>query len=167
MSQLLVGRFLIFCPIYWSLFFVENTQELIVPSYSLWFSLDHIHEIEVKAFPDFFPINYVIHGTSTSVASQNSGETTAPEGTNEIVTSENRASGNLKTPDSYKELSNFIVNFYRANPKQYLTVTACRRHRVGDVSSIIRVHTFLEQWGIINFQVKMKILVFCIIFTYP
>jgi hypothetical protein len=30
---------------------------------------------------------------------------------------------------------------------------ACRRHLSGDVCSIMRIHAFLEHWGIINFNV--------------
>lgn len=31
---------------------------------------------------------------------------------------------------------------------------ACRRHLSGDVCAIMRVHAFLEQWGLINFNVQ-------------
>jgi SWI/SNF related-matrix-associated actin-dependent regulator of chromatin subfamily C len=46
-----------------------------------------------------------------------------------------------------------MIDTYRLNPTQYLTATACRRSLAGDVCAIIRVHAFLEQWGLINFQV--------------
>lgn len=49
---------------------------------------------------------------------------------------------------------NFMIDTYRLNPKEYLTATACRRNLAGDVCSILRVHAFLEQWGLINYQVK-------------
>ncbi|KAJ3260905.1 hypothetical protein HDU77_001182 [Chytriomyces hyalinus] len=58
-----------------------------------------------------------------------------------------------KTPLVYQDYRNFMVNSYRLNPTEYLTVTACRRNLAGDVCSIMRVHSFLEQWGLINFQV--------------
>ncbi|KAG1101309.1 hypothetical protein G6F42_017527 [Rhizopus arrhizus] len=57
-----------------------------------------------------------------------------------------------KTPTIYKECRDFMVNTYRLNPLEYLTVTACRRNMTGDVCAIIRVHAFLEQWGLINYQ---------------
>ena len=41
----------------------------------------------------------------------------------------------------------------RLNPGEYLTVTACRRNLAGDVCAIMRVHAFLEQWGLVNYQV--------------
>ncbi|GJJ73850.1 SWI/SNF related-matrix-associated actin-dependent regulator of chromatin subfamily C [Entomortierella parvispora] len=58
-----------------------------------------------------------------------------------------------KTPTVYKDYRDFMVNTYRLNPTEYLTVTACRRNLAGDVCAIIRVHAFLEQWGLINYQV--------------
>ncbi|KAI9322355.1 hypothetical protein BX666DRAFT_1848209 [Dichotomocladium elegans] len=58
-----------------------------------------------------------------------------------------------KTPSVYKDYRDFMVNTYRLNPLEYLTVTACRRNMTGDVCAIIRVHAFLEQWGLINYQV--------------
>lgn len=57
-----------------------------------------------------------------------------------------------KTPQVYKDYRDFMVNAYRLNPHEYLTVTACRRNLAGDVCAIVRVHSFLEQWGLINYQ---------------
>lgn len=59
-----------------------------------------------------------------------------------------------KTPAVYKDYRDFMVNTYRLNPAEYLTVTACRRNLAGDVCAIMRVHAFLEQWGLINYQVR-------------
>lgn len=59
-----------------------------------------------------------------------------------------------KTPTIYKEYRDFIINTYRLNPSEYLTFTACRRNLAGDVCAIMRVHAFLEQWGLINYQVS-------------
>ncbi|KAJ5619444.1 hypothetical protein N7510_003428 [Penicillium lagena] len=58
-----------------------------------------------------------------------------------------------KTPAIYKDYRDFMINTYRLNPIEYLTVTACRRNLAGDVCAIMRVHSFLEQWGLINYQV--------------
>lgn len=58
-----------------------------------------------------------------------------------------------KTEAVYKDYRDFMINTYRLNPTEYLTVTACRRNLAGDVCSIMRVHAFLEQWGLINYQV--------------
>src|SRR5579862_2744983 len=58
-----------------------------------------------------------------------------------------------KTPAVYKDWRDFMVNCYRLKPEEYLTFTACRRNLAGDVCAILRVHGFLEQWGLINYQV--------------
>ncbi|KAJ1812852.1 SWI/SNF and RSC complex subunit Ssr2, partial [Coemansia sp. RSA 2598] len=96
---------------------VEQTHEIIVPSYAAWFNLSSIHENERRALPEFF-------------------------------NSRNMS----KTPTIYREYRNFMINSYRLNPSEYLTVTACRRNLAGDVCAIMRVHAFLEQWGLINYQ---------------
>ena len=64
------------------------------------------------------------------------------------------AKNRSKTPSIYKDYRDFMVNTYRLNPSEYLTVTACRRNLAGDVCAIMRVHAFLEQWGLINYQVR-------------
>ncbi|KAJ1845517.1 SWI/SNF and RSC complex subunit Ssr2, partial [Coemansia sp. RSA 2703] len=96
---------------------VEQTQEIVVPSYAAWFRLTSVHENEKRALPEFF-----------------------------------NARNMSKTPTVYREYRNFMVNSYRLNPSEYLTVTACRRNLAGDVCAIMRVHAFLEQWGLINYQ---------------
>ncbi|KAF2639540.1 SWIRM-domain-containing protein [Massarina eburnea CBS 473.64] len=58
-----------------------------------------------------------------------------------------------KTPAVYRDYRDFMINTYRLNPDEYLTVTACRRNLAGDVCAIMRVHAFLEQWGLVNYQV--------------
>lgn len=63
-----------------------------------------------------------------------------------------------KTPAVYKDYRDFMINTYRLNPIEYLTVTACRRNLAGDVCAIMRIHSFLEQWGLINYQVSCYIL---------
>lgn len=58
-----------------------------------------------------------------------------------------------KTPEIYNEYRTFMIDTYRLNPSEYLTVTACRRNLAGDVCTLMRVHSFLEQWGLINYQI--------------
>ncbi|KAI2636982.1 SWIRM-domain-containing protein [Hypomontagnella submonticulosa] len=97
---------------------ISQTHAIVLPSYSTWFDMNAIHNIERKALPEFF-------------------------------NSRNRS----KTPAVYKDYRDFMINTYRLNPVEYLTVTACRRNLAGDVCAIMRVHAFLEQWGLINYQV--------------
>ncbi|CRK17151.1 hypothetical protein BN1723_017522, partial [Verticillium longisporum] len=97
---------------------ISQTHAIILPSYSTWFDMNMVHDIERKAMAEFF-------------------------------NSRNRS----KTPVVYKDYRDFMINTYRLNPAEYLTVTACRRNLAGDVCAIMRVHAFLEQWGLINYQV--------------
>lgn len=94
---------------------------IVIPSYSSWFSMNRICEIEAESLPEFF-------------------------------TGKNRS----KTPQVYGKYRNFMINAYRLNPSEYLTVTACRRNLVGDAATIMRVHHFLDEWGLINYQVDAE-----------
>lgn len=49
---------------------------------------------------------------------------------------------------------NMIIKMYRENPSAYLSATECRKKLPGDICSIIRLHAFLEHWGLINFNVE-------------
>ncbi|XP_065176003.1 SWI/SNF complex subunit SMARCC1-like isoform X2 [Sycon ciliatum] len=69
----------------------------------------------------------------------------------EFFSSKNKS----KTPEMYYAYRNFMVDTHRLNPSEYLTATACRRNLSGDVCAIIRVHGFLEQWGLINYSVNI------------
>ncbi|EDW41975.1 GM25739 [Drosophila sechellia] len=62
-----------------------------------------------------------------------------------------------KTPEIYMAYRNFMIDTYRLNPTEYLTSTACRRNLAGDVCAIMRVHAFLEQWGLINYQIDADV----------
>ena len=55
--------------------------------------------------------------------------------------------------ERYMQIRNFIVNSYRVNPRIYLTVTSCRRIIAADAGAVYRIHKFLEEWGLINYQV--------------
>ncbi|KAL1920036.1 uncharacterized protein VTP21DRAFT_1182 [Calcarisporiella thermophila] len=61
------------------------------------------------------------------------------------------------TPDVYKQWRDYMIETYRNDPLQYLTLTTCRKHLQGDLFNISRVHAFLEQWGLINFQAEVEI----------
>eukprot|EP00803_Ostreobium_quekettii_P007065 evm.model.scf_1407.2 EVM.evm.TU.scf_1407.2 scf_1407:7799-21268(+) len=59
-----------------------------------------------------------------------------------------------KTPKVYKEYRDFVINKYRENPDRRLTFTEVRKFLAGDVNGIMRVFSFLEHWGLINFMAK-------------
>ena len=59
-----------------------------------------------------------------------------------------------KNPVTYLDYRNYIIKMYRESPNAYLSATVCRKSLPGDVCSIIRLHAFLEHWGLINFNVE-------------
>ncbi|KAI9476300.1 MAG: hypothetical protein EXX96DRAFT_576596 [Benjaminiella poitrasii] len=93
------------------------------------------HEVIIPSYSAWFDLNAIHH--------------IEIRGLPEFFNDKNKT----KTPSVYKEYRDFMINTYRLNPCEYLTVTACRRNMTGDVCSIIRVHAFLEQWGLINYQI--------------
>lgn len=65
--------------------------------------------------------------------------------------------GSWKSPGIYIKYRNFIVNTYELDPEKYvigycryLSKIACRRTLHGDAPSILRIHSFLEEEGVIN-----------------
>lgn len=65
-------------------------------------------------------------------------------------------SSRYKSPKSYKDTRNFMINTYRLSPYEYLTITAVRRNLAMDIASIIKIHAFLEKWGLINYQIDPR-----------
>jgi hypothetical protein len=61
--------------------------------------------------------------------------------------------GTAKT-DTYIEIRNFIVTLYSSNPYVFLSATECRKRIAGDVCVILKIHNFLDSFGVINFNVK-------------
>ena len=62
-------------------------------------------------------------------------------------------SNKAKTPEIYMKYRNFMINCYRLNPNDYLSYTSVRRNLIGDAGAMLRVHKFLNKWGLINYQV--------------
>jgi SWI/SNF related-matrix-associated actin-dependent regulator of chromatin subfamily C len=55
-----------------------------------------------------------------------------------------------KTPKTYFTHRNLIISMYRESPNAYLSVFLCTKNIASDYCSILRLHAFLEHWGIIN-----------------
>jgi hypothetical protein len=59
-----------------------------------------------------------------------------------------------KTPEFYLQSRNFIVQLYARlateDPAAFVSGTDCRRKLAGDSCAILRIHEFLERFGIIN-----------------
>nr|CAH7745472.1 unnamed protein product [Callosobruchus chinensis] len=61
--------------------------------------------------------------------------------------------GKVKTPERYMYIRNNILKNWRSLKPKYLSKTTCRNSlkKTGDVNSIGRIHTYLEQIGAINY----------------
>ena len=64
------------------------------------------------------------------------------------------SAGATRNSQSYIESRDFMVGTWRSHPEVYLSFTACRRHLAGDVCAMMRIFSFLEHWGLINYQVE-------------
>jgi hypothetical protein len=55
----------------------------------------------------------------------------------------------------YTKYRNYMVKTYQANPASYLTVAACKdAFPEADLVSLVRLHSFLELYHVINGQVS-------------
>uniref|UniRef100_A0A914Y2N9 Uncharacterized protein n=1 Tax=Panagrolaimus superbus TaxID=310955 RepID=A0A914Y2N9_9BILA len=93
--------------------------------------------------------NYIVIPSYASWFDYNAINVIEKKGVPEFFSALNKS----KTPEVYMYIRNFMIDCYRLNPMEYLSATSCRRNLSGDVCAILRVHAFLEQWGLINWQV--------------
>ena len=56
-----------------------------------------------------------------------------------------------RSPEHYKYMRNAIITLCKQHPHLYISASECLNHVSGDCCDIIRVHSFLEHWGLINF----------------
>jgi len=59
-----------------------------------------------------------------------------------------------KTASTFVESRDLIVKLFRDSPNRHLTATECRRHLAIDVCAVLRLHAFLEHWGLINYNIN-------------
>ena len=60
----------------------------------------------------------------------------------------------VKKTAEYFKIRNYIVSLYSHNPSIYLSATDCRRKLSGDVCVVLKIHSFLDAFGVINFNTK-------------
>ena len=53
-----------------------------------------------------------------------------------------------KHEELYKKYRNYIIELGK---EKYITPSEARKGLAGDACAIIRIHKFLEQWGLINY----------------
>eukprot|EP00923_Selenidium_pygospionis_P035778 GHVN01062594.1.p1 GENE.GHVN01062594.1~~GHVN01062594.1.p1 ORF type:complete len:434 (-),score=53.43 GHVN01062594.1:2764-4065(-) len=61
--------------------------------------------------------------------------------------------GGEDAESGYKEKRNFMVRKYRSSRGKRLLMIQCREFLGGDLSEVIKIHSFLEHWGLINYDV--------------
>lgn len=52
----------------------------------------------------------------------------------------------------YKEARNYMLNKYREDVSRRLSFTEVRAGLAGDVGGLQRIYSFLDHWGLINYQ---------------
>ncbi|KAK9453163.1 SWIRM domain-containing protein [Dipodascopsis uninucleata] len=113
----------------------SETQKRVLENEARRFLVEQTYSVVIPSYAAWFDMNKINDIERKSLP--------------EFFNNRNRS----KTPTVYRDYRDFMINTYRLNPTEYLTVTACRRNLAGDVCAIMRVHAFLEQWGLINYQI--------------
>lgn len=62
-----------------------------------------------------------------------------------------------KLAQDYIKYRNYMIDSYRKNPGYHLTISACKAGLGIDLVAVVRIHSFLEQAGIINQQVYLGV----------
>lgn len=135
---------------------VDETDKkvpVVIPTCSEWFDMNSVHPIELEMLSPIFK-NELIDSRTEDKQDYNKEENDK----NKTNFLEKEASLNDEKINEYKLIRNKIINIYRETPRQYLTVTECRRRIIytGDVAFLLKLHTYLEFWGLINFQADIK-----------
>ncbi|KAI8988171.1 hypothetical protein BDF20DRAFT_814875 [Mycotypha africana] len=60
------------------------------------------------------------------------------------------------TPDDYIAIRNYMIDAYRASPAYYLTISTCTSKLETDLPILVRIHSFLEMYGLINSHVDPR-----------
>ncbi|KAH8581790.1 RSC8 with a swirm domain [Cryptosporidium sp. chipmunk genotype I] len=129
---------------------------IVIPTCSEWFDMDSVHPIELEMLSPIF--NNEIVDLRTDEKQDHKTEISGKNNKNFLE--ERITSPNDEKISEYKLIRNKIIEIYRETPRQYLTVTECRRRIIytGDVSFLLKLHAYLEFWGLINFQANIKTL---------
>ncbi|KAI5191848.1 SWI/SNF related-matrix-associated actin-dependent regulator of chromatin subfamily C [Nematocida minor] len=63
---------------------------------------------------------------------------------------------NEEDRQKYVATRNTIFKMYQENTASHLSITECRRKVSEDVSTLIKIYSFLEHWGLINYKIGVK-----------
>jgi SWI/SNF related-matrix-associated actin-dependent regulator of chromatin subfamily C len=109
-----------------------------------WFSRDSISSVERRYLPDIF----LPDGLPLQERCEIGGNWT-------LINSEG-SSADYKVSVKYITTRNYIIDQYSQTPQLYLSSTECRQKIAGDVAYIMRVHEFLDVFGLINNSSSIK-----------
>ncbi|KAH9386566.1 SWI/SNF related-matrix-associated actin-dependent regulator of chromatin subfamily C [Nematocida major] len=56
----------------------------------------------------------------------------------------------------YVSARNTIFKMYQENTSTHVSITLCRRRIPEDISTLIKIYTFLEHWGLINYKIGVR-----------
>ncbi|TPX36031.1 hypothetical protein SmJEL517_g01718 [Synchytrium microbalum] len=116
-----------------------GTRKIVTPAMSQWFNISVIHNLEKSAFGDIFnpqPPPEPIYVDDV-----------------EIMPEEDPMMIRNTDENTYKMVRDYIIHTYRRRPIEYLPITECLGvDAKEDISLVYRLHTFLERWGLINYQ---------------
>ena len=123
---------------------VDISQLHSSPHLPTWFDADSISTVEMKYIPDVILSCVVDNGYATK---KNSEEGLAHDAQYALT---------QRSGQKYLSVRNFIVHLYHQKMNTFLTATECRRKIAGDVTYIVRIHEFLDSFGIINYSRDIK-----------
>lgn len=109
-----------------------------------WFSVDGISTVEMK-----YMSNIILSNSCDSVLKLKESNTLQQAHDAQFALTQ-------MTGQKYQAMRNSIVYLYHQNVSTFLTATECRRKIAGDVAYIIRIHEFLDAFGIINYSPEIK-----------
>jgi len=117
-----------------------------LPSSCSWFDFDSISTIEKQSLPEFF--NRKEEEDQYSQYYHHDDEST-----DQLLIPPSLFHPPL-SPQSYLSIRNGLIIESHSFPSRYLNGTTARKAYQGSASSILRVHSFLDDWGIINQRFK-------------
>mmetsp|Transcript_22288 Transcript_22288/g.37771 ORF Transcript_22288/g.37771 Transcript_22288/m.37771 type:complete len:562 (-) Transcript_22288:501-2186(-) len=118
---------------------VDMSQVLPTSKMPSWFHADTISTVEMKYISDIIMPNGGLYEPNLS-------------GDDSVAA----RAATQKDGQKYLTVRNSVVHLYHHSPSTCLTATECRRKIAGDVSYIIRVHEFLDVFGVINYSPEIK-----------
>ena len=138
------------------------SARLLVPGHAAWFRYAAVHRVERDALPEWFDGRAADKTPEVRCAEERGErESERDAGTPRIGVGPPDLASSPPPPHStlplssiqaYMKLRNLIVDAYRESPTTRLTFSSVRARAAADAGAALRVFSFLDHWGIVNFQ---------------